>query len=115
MGRPRSSKNTKSSIVTTFLTRLVQRQTALGLSDRQLAKLVRIDSTTLSRWKRHQGTPRLDDAARIASASRCTLTWMLGEGRAVEPSDDIDPTSYQAGYRAALRDARAALRRSQPA
>ena len=95
-----------------WVARLSLRQSQLGVSDRRLAPLIGVDSTTFSRWKRYRSSPRLDQLVRLAKVLRCSVPWLLGlpEDGTAPRETGVDPVSYEAGYRAALRDARAALR-----
>lgn len=101
---------TKPDYTKVFLTRFALRKSALGLSDRQVARLVGKDSTTISRRARGQGEPRLSELFALARVLKCSVAWLIGQDQEAPPRDVMDAVSYERGYRAAYAEIRAALR-----
>lgn len=60
-----------------------------------LASVLQIDTSQLSRWENDRGLPRADFIARIADATGVSERWLItgeGEGPPVHPAASIDAT-----------------------
>ena len=61
-----------------FVKRLIELRTAMGLSQRQLAKMLNITGVTIHYWEKNQRNPDAEKIIRLAKFFNVSADYLLG-------------------------------------